>query len=1825
MATREEKQIRLELPSTSDVECEIRESLSRKEYIFTFYQNERAIKTSAVSYENISTDQMVDLLSDAGVEFFSFSAIFDVAELLVDSIKKEFQESVTGAEEVVEPTAAPIREEIEVADTIITTKPSIDTQVAIEPDSKVSIDPGDKLLKKFEMPYSQGGFAGVYYCRDGKYSVVLFQNNAPIIRKKFSKENVNEDNLVALISESGIDFLSFSSIYDSAEQIQNIILHPEEHVESEEVPATTTTEIEEEIPSSDIEVSEDEMVMVDLSSLDVSEYTKAKDFDKFIAEVTKFVNEGQPLPVKEVEIEQSGGVICIILRQMDSWFLRFRAKSGKISDVTEIRIDQDEIARVINQEIPQISFSYLYDASEKVFLAIEQLTKRSMEEVILNVAVGHFLQITEQHETEGDFKAAAQITEVLLERFRNEQNTKGILQFGKKLLHYFEEQNKESKAIKLRNELTEELLEIDAAISLEFVQESLDSLEASKKYLNAANLCGLLLDHYLTVEGSLETLKYILTLGRKQIDFYKSARLPSVMEENGVRYAHYAIRQINKFEEQLTPEEKETFHNDLMYLLDQAFESQEERKANFELLEALENTLNLLKEETEDKTTYLKYFEKLLVSFETQGKKKKALEIAIEAAKFLLDPENYVKACDYGNRAIKLFYELDQILEAIDFSLEIVRELVEIKETTAARDYLKFVESLVNKAYETDDKSRVEKHLIIGDLYGKLGLKDQAKAYIQAALQTIGEPKKREKIVLDYVGELLMSHATLSAQEMINQELSRLLNAQKIKEGIKFCQNFIARLQEYNQHDMVFEYMKYSSSLMIQTERPDYKVLNNFIKDLQEANALDRAAFILNQLITLQYNQKEYTRAIDGINRFIDFLLEKTERFDLVEYYIDRVADTYREMGDTEGVVNALLDFQKRMVDHSIELAQKITDTILKELEAKEDFKKSINIVSILIEKQLELGKFEDAYIFSVQNARYYERLGDIGKVIQYLEDIRDKFLSFEQFEDANRMTDLILRFGRSHKKYKKAITSMKDYSKSALDRGDTETSTKFALEMAKLLEEENQGEKALEFLQMIFNTIYDKEDRESAIQVFQRIMEIRAEKDDFKKIIKKYLTPLIHKYPDIQLIEIAKQTIKPPFEEFFTFAERIYDNMLEFDEISEDLPEAIINFINSVYSEGWGDEGDRVANKYASKFLDIDKVPFASRLMATVLERTEKPVSEVIPSSFNFIKGLINNSLLEDAREYTDRVITMVTSEKKFGGEGRVLAAKIAEKFTVYVASENPDLASEYAYQASTFYRSINDFEGVVTVYTNLANKISSPKQAIRTFKRGIKICKEFKADKYEAKLLSHLTEYLISTNNVAAIASFQQTLEKYEELQDLDDLFSVVFNLIDVAVKSDNLKIAYTYLDYLSRLSTMINKIEDIGGIMVFLLRHAEETKDDERIEMVQKYIKELGLKPKKYKKEYTALVGERKAYIEAQMGEIEAVELEEAPEPIPELVKTEDIVPAPPEAPPEEISQEIIEEEIDEEFVSLIKEFGQDETPIEASQEAQIPTLEEIEEIPTQSMDEPPIPKISLREEPEVVRPEVEDLIQPPPEEPGIAKPGALSDEEVRSLFSASTTLKPSVDVPTESLTPPLEESPSDEIKTALSEEELDSLFIPSVESPSIDVEQPEVAREEISDDDEWEVDSFGRLWKKGAIAPSEETPTDLKPEEPSVDVSVATPDLSPIEKIIQEDAEEEVAADIAADIFQEVLTAQEEVPQEPQTESIVDVLKQEEKTISADIFNVPQVDYQEITPPEETKESEVKVPDLADLFSDALSELGTISGETGKPDEEKKKKK
>ena len=85
----------------------------------------------------------------------------------------------------------------------------------------------DKELKKIKMMHSKSGFATIYYTPEGKFAVVLSRNDELLLRKVYSKDDINQDKVVELISESGIDFLSFSAIYDSAEQIESLILNPE--------------------------------------------------------------------------------------------------------------------------------------------------------------------------------------------------------------------------------------------------------------------------------------------------------------------------------------------------------------------------------------------------------------------------------------------------------------------------------------------------------------------------------------------------------------------------------------------------------------------------------------------------------------------------------------------------------------------------------------------------------------------------------------------------------------------------------------------------------------------------------------------------------------------------------------------------------------------------------------------------------------------------------------------------------------------------------------------------------------------------------------------------------------------------------------------------------------------------------------------------------------------------------------------------------------------------------------------------------------------------------------------------------------------------------------------------------------------------------------------------------------------------------------------------------------------------------------------------------------------------------------------------------------
>ena len=1940
-----EKQIRLGLPSTSDVECEIIEGPDQ--FILTFYQNGTQIKSSyTVPHKRLTSDRLVDVLTETGITFFSFSAIFDVAELLLNTIKENFQELSIDGPKVIPPQKEKvddltakfgiiIDDSIDEEDQIIEDVKEGISETPV--DEEIIIPASDRLLTKFEMPYSQSGYASIYSTKKGAFAVVFSKGEELVARKTFTQAKINQDALVDVISDSGIDFLSFSAIYESAEKIESIIMNPEQfektptsdlHVDGGIADVDAITDLAEVV--TETTPAEEEVTLIDLSDFDTSEFSSAEDFDKFIAKVKENVEVGQPLPITEMEIPNSGGMDCIILRKFDTWYLQFRASSGSLSNIISIPRDQDEIARVINNEIPQISFSYLYDASELILKSIEKLAVRPMNEIIMNVAVNYFVDIIDKNEATGDLKTASKISGVLLKRFRKEKNPKGILQFGKKLVKFYETQGKHSKIVKLQSSLVSELLGIDLDTAVDFTLESVDLLAEMDKHLNAANLCDLVLDHYLSSEETLTTLSTILSVGKKQIDYYKKARLPVILWENAIRYAHFSLKQLPLLED-ITDEQRSSYIEDIGFLIDSALAVQEEKKASFEILSTLEESSTLLKG-IEEKELYQKYIGQLILTLETQGKKEETLKAILEASEYLMDAENYVKACEFGNQAIKLFYELNKIPQAVEFSLGMVRGLIDINESDAARNYLKFVEDLIAKAYKDDESQRIEKQLALGDLLGKLGMKDKSKSFIQTALQTIEDPKKREKIILQYVDDLLASQAALTAQEMVNLELARLLETKKVKDVVKFCYQFIDKLKKSENGDMIFDYVKYSSNLMIQTDYTDYNPIIDSIKDFVQLEDINKASAIIDQLIILQTKNEDYTRAIDSLTRFIesllknpdridliqkyvfeltevyrkmgdeegaieklvnyqknsfdvsidlsqmftdlivyeikrtdikkkdktfnriissltlfiDNLLESTDRYDLIQKYVFEIAETYRKVGDGDGALEKLVKYQEDLLDHSVELSQKITDMILKEFEQAEKYKQSIEIVSKIIDKQLEQGKFQDAYIFSVQNARYIESSGDITDVIKYLDTMRDRFLEYDQFEDATKMTDLVFRFAKTHQQYKIAIQSLKTYSKSALEREDYAVAIKFALNVANLFEEENKQDKALEFLQMVLNVTYEHE-KEASLNIFRKMIEIHKNKDDFKKITKKVVDPLLMKYSDVDLLNVFKEVVSPQPDEFLTYSQKFYDRLIQESTLTSEAAEGIVSLVNSTYEGGLTDTGDGLMEKYIKKVLSSGFPEKSMQLLSIFSEKTEKPFSEVIVVSLDFTQDLINMSRVEMAREFVDRMTQQIGSDPKLVAEKNQLRALINQKFAFMVAIDNPDIASEYAYIASEFLRSANEFDGIVKIYEDLASKYTTPKRVIRIYKRGIYICEKFKAKKHEVSLFTSLIKYLLSISDDSALHTFQTAIEKLEEMEDLDELFNNVREILEAAIKTDKIDLAYKYLEYVTKLAMMINKGDDLGAIQVFMLNYFGDLKDTDKAEIVRSYIEQLNIKPRKFKKEFNLLEDERKRYIQ-----ITPVTEEVTPDlAAPTLVDAASIVGPGTETIPEE--PPVIEREKDEEevLVEVIEEFGTEvQEPLPDLSSLQVGKVEPVSEPPSEIEREVSVSKVD--EAPG-------EVLEIPIKEKGEEAPTILSDDELTSLFSKEPTpSEPSSETfpPTEEIIP--ETKPVVKEGITLSDDEITTLFRKKPDMETVVKEAPEIDITSSTTEDEWEVDSFGRLIKKDSIP---EAPiTEAKPPIPE---KAGTPDISSLEAQFEEpdagamkptllkDLQVEpdldsvskkqlmdlpdIASLEEALVDTETIISKDELKREepklfdqeitsPIT-SIVDSIAEDEVTESTDIFGVPEVSYEEITPPEEPSKSDIKPPDLIDLFSDALSELGSIGGESGEGTKDKKKKK
>ncbi|MHA1206490.1 MAG: hypothetical protein ACTSSO_02840, partial [Candidatus Hodarchaeales archaeon] len=756
-----------------------------------------------------------------------------------------------------------------------------------------------------------------------------------------------------------------------------------------------------------------------------------------------------------------------------------------------------------------------------------------------------------------------------------------------------------------------------------------------------------------------------------------------------------------------------------------------------------------------------------------------------------------------------------------------------------------------------------------------------------------------------------------------------------------------------------------------------------------------------------------------------------------------------------------------------------------------------------------------------------------------------------------------------------------------------------------------------------------------------------------------KVVIPLLDKHSDVSLLKMMNEVLSPPLEDFINYSKTFYDRLLKSSSLTPADATGILELVATVYQNELLETGDMLVNQYTNSLMLSGFISDAIELMSTMLERTGKSINESIEGAIEFIAKLVENSHINSAREFLDKIIQKVITDQSLMEEKNQLAAMLARKFATFVAKDNPDLASEYAYLASDYLRGSNDFDGVVKVYEELATHFTSSKRVIRSLKRGAYTCKKFNAKKHEAKLLTSLTQYMMSVSDKSAQSAYQQTIEKLEELEDLDELFTNSCKMMKMAITTDNLDLLYEYLEYNSKLATMINQEKEMGGILTFMVNHLGEIKETEKVNFVKQLMDELTIHPKKFKKEYKRLAEERAQFLQTiiqKEGLIPEIEEQEPPS----LVETAEIIP--PVVEPEiKLRSETEIDKGEDEFVDIIKQF-KPETPLsEASPKQPQEIIPDIESIKPSLTSEPKSAIIGS------------DILEIPEkkEEDDVAT--TLSDDEITRLFARDATIG-QIEQPTpsfdEEIFPEVEETTQEGV--TLSNDEISNLFSSKAEPIIPSIAPSEIEPQKASEEDEWEVDAFGRLIKKVKADPPAEVvhePSTLSKHGETLRALSETPDLSALEskfekpdtglmkptqlKGLQIEPDEDIehkkqlqnlpsmeSLEIALVDTQNVVEqkAADEVSDKTSTKakdlfdkdpispfsSIVDAIAEDESTSPSDIFGIPEVSYEEIPVDKKPDESNIQPPDLKGLFSDALSELGSISGESGGFTKGKKKK-
>jgi hypothetical protein len=701
----------IELPYTESVSCYL-ERKGKYLWSFTFVKDGATVLFKG-NILNPDQDKLIEsITANMGSYFSSYgisglnaavSKILDVIENPSNytwqnkediDILIKLPEDVAKTKEEKEVPLTDIRETKETKETLTEVEEIKETEKPLSetiktPISKISEDKPELLVKEIVV---EGGKTTlqIHGRNPNEWRIVAIHGRSasPSV---ISISSTVVDDVAAKLNEQ-LEFFSFSGAYDAAEKLVDVLNNIEDYFPKEEVSVSIGDE-----------ASVDEMPSLEET---VKKLRTAEDVDRYIELMKNSVKDEERMAfLKDIRIAHVEDVTGHIYRRgADNWLLSFSSTNSRESLSKTLQINElidEDVARVLNQGIPQISLSAALLAAEKVLQVIQELRQRPQEELVINQAVEHFLEVVQDHK---DTEKATELSIELLRKFGELQNSLGVVKFGSNAISLLDMREKYSDANRLRMDIADQLLELDVDLFIEFADESINKLIERGQLLDASKLCSLLVDALIKRYSEYRVdLRVIVQYMKKTAEVLQKADLMRTLAENSVEYGEFLLNNFDQLEEEdlelnnLVKEEIVEFFTSALNF----FETLEDR---FDLLETTEKIINLLSETERLEEEAVLFSQRGFKYFSEEGKDDLVLELASTLSKKLMKEEEkkYLKALEFVNAVITIFIERNEFEKIIKFGFETVDDLIRINQKSEAREYLMTFTDFAIQAYEND-------------------------------------------------------------------------------------------------------------------------------------------------------------------------------------------------------------------------------------------------------------------------------------------------------------------------------------------------------------------------------------------------------------------------------------------------------------------------------------------------------------------------------------------------------------------------------------------------------------------------------------------------------------------------------------------------------------------------------------------------------------------------------------------------------------------------------------------------------------------------------------------------------------------------------------------------------------------------------------------------------------------------------------------------------------------------------------------------------------------------------------------------------------------